>query len=157
MPTDPRRAGYQLLLRTFRRLPAPVRRGLVRAGTPSFTVGAVAAIEHESRLLFLRQPHRPGWSLPGGLLERGEPPNAAVVREVREETGIDIEVGLPLTCLVNAAVRRVDIIYLVPVNDRPTFTVGGEALAGEWLCPSEVLDMDEATSEILAALAEAHP
>ncbi len=156
MPANPLlRRGYTLALHTFRSLPAPVRRTLVRTGTPSFTVGAVAAIEHDGRLLFLSQPHRGGWSLPGGLLNRGEQPDAGVIREVREETGLHIEVDLPLTCLVNSRVRRVDVIYLVPLTSRPEVRVGGEALDYAWLSPDDVPEADDSTSEIIGALARA--
>ncbi|WP_162248063.1 NUDIX domain-containing protein, partial [Angustibacter sp. Root456] len=93
---------YLLALRVFRRLPAPVRRALVRAGTPGFTVGAVCLLERDGRLLMLRQPHRNGWSLPGGLLDRGESAADAVVREVREELGLTIEVGRPVTVVVDS-------------------------------------------------------
>src|SRR5690348_15413586 len=107
------RPVYLLALRIFRRLPAPVRRTLVRAGTPSFTVGAVCLLQRQDRLLMLRQPHRVGWSLPGGLLDRGETAAQAVVREVREEIGLDIEVGRPVTVVVDSPLRRVDVIYRV--------------------------------------------
>jgi len=40
-----------------------------------------------------RGPHPGQWALPGGGLEHGEAPATAVAREVREETGIEIEVG----------------------------------------------------------------
>lgn len=40
-----------------------------------------------------RGPHPGSWTLPGGGVEHGEAPAAAVVREVREETGIEVEVG----------------------------------------------------------------
>ncbi|WP_406028477.1 NUDIX hydrolase [Nocardioides sp. NBC_00850] len=39
----------------------------------------------------------PGWTLPGGGVDYGEQMPAAVVREVKEETGYDVEVGAPLT------------------------------------------------------------
>lgn len=148
-----RRRGHTAALLAFRWLPAPVRRRLVAAVTPGFTVGAVCALQHGDTLLFLRQPHREGWSLPGGLLDRGESPADGVVREVREETGLRIEVGLPLTTQVNAAVRRVDVIYRVRVDERPHVEPGGEARDARWLRPGEVLeDADGPTREILALL-----
>lgn len=154
VPSSIRHRAYTIALRVFRRLPAPVRRGLVRAGTPSFTVGAVALIQVEGRVLFLRQPHRPGWSLPGGLLDRGEEAVTAVVREVREETGLRIEVGLPSTCLVSGRARRVDVIFEVTMSERPRVAPGGEAEDFAWLSPHEVDVADDATREILAAVAE---
>jgi len=151
-----RRSLYTAALRLFRRLPAPVRRGLVRAGTPGFTVGAVCVLEHEGSVLFLRQPHRTGWSLPGGLLDRGEDPTAAVQREVREETGLRVEVGVPVATQVNPQVRRVDVIFRIAVAERPRVVPGGEAQDAAWLRPQEVGDdADAPTQEILALLARA--
>jgi ADP-ribose pyrophosphatase YjhB (NUDIX family) len=145
------RRWHTAALRAFRRLPAPMRRGLVRMGTPKFTVGAVCLVEHGNQLLFLRQPHRRGWSLPGGLLDRGESSAHAVIREVREETGLELEVGIPLTTQVNARVRRVDVIYRVEVELQPPVRPGGEARAAEWLHPDEVLaGADAPTQEIIA-------
>lgn len=149
MPNRVVRQVYALALRTFRVLPAPVRRGLVRAGTPSFTVGAVAVLRHDGDVLFLRQPHRPGWSLPGGLLDRGEEAAEAVVREVWEETGVRIEVGPASTCLVNAEVRRVDIIYVIELAQRPEVTPGGEAQSHSWLSMDDIGVADDATHEII--------
>lgn len=148
-----RRSGYSLALAAFRRLPPVLRRVLVRAGTPDFTVGAVCAVAHGERLLFLRQPHRDGWSLPGGLLDRGESARDAVVRELREETGLDVEVGLPLTTQVDAQVRRVDVIYRIAVDSPPEVTPGGEARDARWLRPEEVMDgADAPTRQILTLL-----
>lgn len=147
-----RRRGYTAALLAFRRSPAPVRRALVRAVTPGFTVGAVAAIRHGDAVLFLRQPHREGWSLPGGLLDRGESAAQAVVREVREETGLRIEVGLPVTCQVNSPLRRVDVIYRLEVDQRPEVRVGGEAKGYAWYAFDEIPEADGPTREIVALL-----
>lgn len=152
MATSIVRRGYALLLKGFRVLPAPVRRTLVRAGTPSYTVGAVAVLRHEGEILFLRQPHRQGWSLPGGLLDRGEATSVAVSREVREETGVQITVGLPTTCLVNPSVRRVDVIYVLDLDARPDVHPGGEAHDFAWLAMDRLDDADAPTYEILATV-----
>jgi ADP-ribose pyrophosphatase YjhB (NUDIX family) len=47
------------------------------------------------RILLLDQDTDTGrsWSLPGGKVEEAEPLAEALVREMREETGIDVEVG----------------------------------------------------------------
>ncbi len=145
------RPVYLAALRVFRRLPAPLRRTLVRAGTPGFTVGAVCLLERDGRLLMLRQPHRVGWSLPGGLLDRGESAADAVAREVREELGVDVEVGRPVTVVVDSPLRRVDVIYRVTVGGEIGEHVGGEATTARWLLPEEVDEMDAPTRQILDA------
>jgi 8-oxo-dGTP diphosphatase len=148
--------AYTVLLTAFRWLPSVVRRTLVRAGTPGFTVGAVCAIDHDGSFLVLRQPHRPGWSLPGGLLNRGESAAQGVEREVREETGLRIEVGLPLSVQVNGRVRRVDVVYRIRVDARPDVTAGGEATEARWLSPGQVVTgADDPTREIMDLLARA--
>lgn len=46
-------------------------------------------------LLLLPRGDRDRWGLPGGGIEPGEDHETAAVREVREETGVDCEVGAP--------------------------------------------------------------
>jgi ADP-ribose pyrophosphatase YjhB (NUDIX family) len=60
--------------------------------TPLVGVGAVI-VEAERVLLVRRgtEPLKGHWSLPGGLVELGEGLLTAVVREVREETGLAVE------------------------------------------------------------------
>jgi len=60
--------------------------------TPLVGIGAV--VVHEGRVLLVRRGNEPlkgRWSLPGGLLEVGEPLTQGVIREVREETGLEVE------------------------------------------------------------------
>ncbi len=42
------------------------------------------------RVLVVKPNYRPGWSLPGGVCEHGEPPHLACAREVLEEVGLAI-------------------------------------------------------------------
>ena len=58
-------------------------------------VVAVGLVSRDQQLLFIRRNVDPGrglWALPGGFVERGEPVEEAVRREVREETGLSVSV-----------------------------------------------------------------
>jgi len=102
---------HALALRAFGRLPRRVRRQLVRWGAPSFTVGALCVIQRsDARILLVSQSYRSGWGLPGGLMARGEVPEDAVRREVREEVGLEVVVGAP-TVVVDPVPRRVDVVF----------------------------------------------
>jgi 8-oxo-dGTP diphosphatase len=144
-------AARRLALRTFRALPRPLRVLAVRWIAPGHTVGALCFLEREGRVLLLGQYHRNGWTLPGGLLNRGEDATIAVVREVREETGLRIQVGFPFATLVEPRSRRVDILFFVPVHADVAVQVAGEAVRGAWLTPAETGEVDEQTRASLAA------
>jgi ADP-ribose pyrophosphatase YjhB (NUDIX family) len=83
---------------------------------PSRPVVAVGAVVVKAGKVLLvrrrREPSRGLWSLPGGAVRRGEGLREAVVREVREECGIDVK--------VEGVVEVVDRIY-VDRNSRVRF------------------------------------
>src|SRR3984957_20809066 len=72
--------------------------------------GAAAALftDPAGRILLVKPNYRDHWSLPGGILEHGEPPHVGGGREVKEELGIDIDPG-PLLV----------IGWVPPDGDRP--------------------------------------
>ena len=47
----------------------------------------------KGEILLQRRADSAKWGFPGGAIELGETPQMAVVREVKEETGLDVEVG----------------------------------------------------------------
>lgn len=114
----------------------------------------VALIVQNSKLLMnLRNdPHHAAyhntWEFPGGGVEWGEPLADCVVREAKEETGLDVEIIAPVGYIKTEAVERPDIavryqLYLVPYVCR---VVGGtlsanpdEALRSEWFSLDDVL------------------
>ena len=67
----------------------------------NFSNAAKALIVKNGKLLLLKRrtndPHSPGtWDNPGGRLRPGENPYTGLQRETKEETGLDIEVGMPI-------------------------------------------------------------
>jgi 8-oxo-dGTP diphosphatase len=111
-------------------------------------VGAVV-FDDARRCVVVRRGHPPSqglWSLPGGRVEPGETLSEAVVREVREETGLEIEVGDP--------VGRIDIAHgdlVYDVTDFAAAVAGGQAVplvAGDdaaearWVTRAEMSRLD---------------
>jgi ADP-ribose pyrophosphatase YjhB (NUDIX family) len=75
-----------------------------------FTIGAFAIIFNEyERVLLSHRRDIDAWNLPGGGVESGETPVEAVMREVTEETGLEVAVDRLVGVYTNA--RRDDIVF----------------------------------------------
>ena len=48
------------------------------------------------RILLVKPNYRDHWTLPGGICEHGEPPHLGCAREVAEEIGLDLPIGMLL-------------------------------------------------------------
>lgn len=143
-------------MRAFRSLPTPLRRMLVRLGTPSFTVGAVLVLRRQDgRVLMVDQRHTGGWALPGGHLRRGEDPLDGVLREVHEEVGLHFERAQlpPPIALVNAHARRVDLVFVLDADgQQPRRADEDEVLRLGWFALDDLPAITEPTRDILRSV-----
>src|ERR1043166_8973819 len=80
--------------------------------------GVSAILQDEAgRVLLVRQRYSPGWHLPGGGVERGEPPARAIIRELQEEVGLQSSARPEFRGLYTRAVgiaTNVVALYRVP-------------------------------------------
>lgn len=83
-------------------------------------VPGVAAVirDSEGRVLIERRADNGAWGLPAGAVDPGETPAMAIVREVREETGLDV---VPERILAVFGGRRMRTRY--PNGDETEYTV----------------------------------
>ena len=76
-------------------MPIPLHIAHLRQHVGSITLltPAVAAVIRDAggRVLLIRRGDGRGWSLPGGVMEPGEELAGCLVREVQEETGLQVE------------------------------------------------------------------
>ncbi|GLC30184.1 NUDIX hydrolase [Clostridium omnivorum] len=107
---------------------------------PVHIVAVGGLIENEEgQILMIKSPDR-GWEIPGGQVEAGETLTDALKREVKEETGIDIEVG-DLRAVHSNITKRVQPDGVSPIGSIVSFGFTGRAVSGELTTSDESLEV----------------
>lgn len=113
--------------------------------TPKHSVSVAAAVvRHDGRVLAIQRRDNAHWEPPGGVLELDETIEDGLRREVREETGLEVEVGDLTGVYKNMELGVVALVFRCwPTAGEPSPT--REAVSVDWLDPSEInARMDEA-------------
>nr|WP_277605547.1 NUDIX domain-containing protein [Glycomyces sp. L485] len=125
---------------------------------PTYTLGSVVLVMDEAatRLLMLRQPPGKRWTLPAGLLNRGERPIEGAKRELAEETGIeaDLEELVPAVpcAVVHTSGRWVDNVFRLVRDPESTQIIvdGHEVWDAAWHQADDLPEMTRATARLLS-------
>jgi 8-oxo-dGTP diphosphatase len=122
--------------------------------SPRHSVSVAAAIVDESgQVLAVRRRDNGHWEPPGGILELDETIQAGLVREVREETGLEVEPQALSGVYKNMRRGIVALVFRCRIiGGEPRLTREAEQVS--WLSPDEISNlMDEAyATRLLDAL-----
>lgn len=111
-------------------------------------VAVIALVLHRGRVLLIKRAVDPGkglWALPGGYMDAGEMPQAALQREMMEEVGLPIQVDelLAIYPMTNGDGVRTGIVLAfqasLAAGHRLT-DIGDDAAAAGWFGPADLPD-----------------
>ncbi|MFE2958095.1 NUDIX domain-containing protein [Nocardia tengchongensis] len=111
-------------------------------------------MDEAGRVLMQRRGDSGNWSLPGGIMELGETLEDCVIRETREETGLDIEI----TGLLGIYTDPEHVIEYADGEVRQEFAIVyyGRAIGGEIEVSHESTDVRFVSLDELSGL-PVHP
>ncbi len=106
-------------------------------------VAVVAFIEQGNQILLIKRGVNPGrgkWALPAGYVDYGEAPDEALLREVKEETGLDIDITglINVTGGSSADGASIVLTYSAKVTNGIA-RAHDDAVDVMWLSPEDVL------------------
>ncbi|MEV4473700.1 NUDIX hydrolase [Nonomuraea salmonea] len=134
----------RLIARLWRSLRGSVKWRLLYLTQDKFMVGVTGVVrDRDGRVLLLRHrfwsEERP-WGLPTGGAKRGETFEQTVVREVREETGLEVRVG-ELVLLKSGFRLRMEVAYAAEYAGGGTLRLNAmEILEARWCAPDDLPD-----------------
>jgi 8-oxo-dGTP diphosphatase len=121
---------------------------------PVVRVAAVALVDSDGRLLVAQRPEGKSlagmWEFPGGKIEPGELPESALVRELREELGIDTSVSClaPLTFASHPYEKFHLLMYVFACRTWQGQVQGREGQALKWVKPVELYQLPMPPADI---------
>jgi 8-oxo-dGTP diphosphatase len=135
------------------------------SSSPPREITVVAAVirDEEDRVLLTQRPegsHMGGlWEFPGGKIDEGESPSAALIRELDEELGVGIEVRRPLTFAVHEEPGLRILLLFFDARIASGEPHGHEGQALEWVDVAELpsFPTPPADAELIRLLSERPP
>lgn len=116
----------------------------------------VYVTNNEGKFLFIRHKKLQKWLPPGGHIEKNEIPDIAALREVKEETGLDVELqgerfpiesdcvrpyGIQMNVIKEDEHEHMDLIYWAKPIDDGKLILNEEEIEGiNWYCIDEILN-----------------
>jgi 8-oxo-dGTP diphosphatase len=132
----------------------------LKSGANWLTVVAAALVDADGRVLVQQRPAGTAmaglWEFPGGKIEPGETPERALIRELAEELGIDVEAAcLAPACFASEPLADRHLLLLLYVCRKWSGTpTAHHASALQWLRPAQMfaLPMPPADRPLLGLL-----
>ena len=131
----------RIIARVWRAIRGPLQWRILWLAHAKFMIGVTGVVRDEQgRVLLLRHrmwPEGRQWGLPTGYAIKGEEFGATVVREVREETGLEVKPGA-LVHLKSGYRLRVEVAYEAQLVGGELKIDSFEILEAGWFSPDEL-------------------
>lgn len=128
--------------RLFRALPSPLTRWVVGFLNTRFNISVVGVIlSADGRVLVLRHVfrRRHAWGLPAGFLAANETPEAAMVREALEETGLAVTVER-IVAVHPVQPRHMEVVVIGRADAHQPIRPSAEIFEGGFYAPDALPD-----------------